>query len=423
MKVINSHSGSTNAGAVGILGINPTGKIYAANPQICDLLGYSARELKTHTLESLFADTDDAQVQALRGALLTGSALSAPSLVARHKNGHTVPLSVCQSPLFGMRGRTNGAVLLIGAFNLSERRLEELQHSETIVRSCADAILSCDEAGTITSWNPGAEALYGYAANEAIGQSLTMLYPPERANEATQLFAHIRNGGQLRDFDTRRQRKDGSLVEVSITISRFGDTDGLSELARDSQGMKRRMGVLLSWALEDPLTHLANRRALLDRLGVAMRKSERTTCPGALLFIDLDDFKRVNDVNGHAVGDAVLIEVAKRTRALIRDADTVARIGGDEFVVLIDQLEADPAVALAHAKAVAAKLLRRLRQIHVSSAVCSASVGVTLFAGETVTREQLLSRADHAMYQAKSAGKNRVRVLDADTPRIHALAS
>jgi diguanylate cyclase (GGDEF)-like protein len=187
--------------------------------------------------------------------------------------------------------------------------------------------------------------------------------------------------------------------------------------------MKRRMGVLLSWALEDPLTHLANRRALLDRLGVAMRKSERTTCPGALLFIDLDDFKRVNDVNGHAVGDAVLIEVAKRTRALIRDADTVARIGGDEFVVLIDQLEADPAVALAHAKAVAAKLLRRLRQIHVSSAVCSASVGVTLFAGETVTREQLLSRADHAMYKAKSAGKNRVRVLDADTPQMHALAS
>ena len=112
MKVINSNSGSTSAGSVGILGINPKGKIYAANPQICDLLGYSARELKTHTLESLFADTDEAQVQALRGALLAGATLSAPSVMARHKEGHTVPLSVCQSPLFGVRGRSNGAMLL-----------------------------------------------------------------------------------------------------------------------------------------------------------------------------------------------------------------------------------------------------------------------------------------------------------------------
>ena len=291
---------------------------------------------------------------------------------------------------------------------------------EAIVRSSADAIVTHDLRGVITSWNHSAERLYGYRAEEVLGRPILLLWPSERHAAQVALMDRIRRGLRVCDLEIPRLRKDGSLVHISASLAPLESEDGVQgicDAARDLGAFRRRTRTLMGWALADPLTGLPNRRALLDRLGVAMRKGERTGNPGALLFIDLDDFKQVNDRNGHAAGDAVLVEVAKRIRGLVRVADTAARIGGDEFVVLLEELDRDPAVAMAQAEALAGKLLGALETMPAQGPVrCSASVGVTLFSGLSLSYEQLLSRADGAMYAAKHAGKNRVQVMHVGEP-------
>ena len=294
--------------------------------------------------------------------------------------------------------------------------------SEAIVRSSADAIVTHDLRGLITSWNHSAERLYGYRADEILGQPVLLLWPSDHHAEQAELMDRIRRGLRVCDLETPRLRKDGSLVHISASLAPLQGEDGIQgicDAARNLGPFRRRTRTLLGWALADPLTGLPNRRALLDRLGVAMRKGERTGNPGALLFIDLDDFKQVNDKSGHAAGDAVLVEVASRIRGLVRDADTAARIGGDEFVVLLEELDRDPAVAMAQAEALASKLLDALESMPPHGTVrCSASVGVTLFSGLGLSHDQLLSRADGAMYAAKNAGKNRVGVIRAGEPLV-----
>ena len=151
-----------------------------------------------------------------------------------------------------------------------------------------------------------------------------------------------------------------------------------------------------------------------------MEKTRRSGVQAALLFIDLDDFKHINDLAGHAGGDAVLVEVATRANQLLRAGDTVARIGGDEFVVLLDDLGFDREAALLHTTAVGQKLLDALGAVQVQGLNCSASVGLLMFSDGECPVDEMLQRADLAMYAAKKAGKNRLCVvppLGEESPR------
>jgi diguanylate cyclase (GGDEF)-like protein len=172
---------------------------------------------------------------------------------------------------------------------------------------------------------------------------------------------------------------------------------------------KRAERALLERALHDELTGLPRRALLLDRLQEALKRARRGHSEGALLFIDLDRFKQINDTHGHAAGDAVLCEVAQRLLGSLRDSDTAARLGGDEFVVLL------PSVAAAdHAVAVGQKLLEALAKplaFNGHALAITASIGVTRFNGTGETAEGLMQRADAAMYAAKEAGRGMVRVL------------
>ncbi|MPN30660.1 putative signaling protein [bioreactor metagenome] len=172
-------------------------------------------------------------------------------------------------------------------------------------------------------------------------------------------------------------------------------------------------------AYHDTLTHLPNRRLLLDHLTLARAAYERSGKHGALVFIDLDNFKPLNDLHGHAVGDLLLIEVAQRLLHTIRGADTAARFGGDEFVVLLTQLSEDAVTARMQAQQFAEKLLSVLGQPYLLSTElngarhtvehhCTGTAGVVVFNGTGESNEALLDRADAAMYEAKQAGRNRV---------------
>ncbi|MBX9937187.1 MAG: GGDEF domain-containing protein, partial [Burkholderiaceae bacterium] len=169
---------------------------------------------------------------------------------------------------------------------------------------------------------------------------------------------------------------------------------------------------------------LPNRRLLDERLALALASSRRTGLHGALMLLDLDNFKPLNDTYGHAAGDLLLIEVARRLSASIREVDTAARLGGDEFVVVIGDLEADAEVALEHAQAVAEKIRATLAQPYLLTVAehqdtpaimiehhGSCSMGLTLFTGQDTQRQtELLKQADDAMYRAKQAGRNTVHL-------------
>jgi diguanylate cyclase (GGDEF)-like protein len=174
-------------------------------------------------------------------------------------------------------------------------------------------------------------------------------------------------------------------------------------------------------AFRDTLTHLANRRLLVDRLTQAMSASKRNSRHGSLMFLDLDEFKSLNDAHGHGTGDLLLVEVANRLRDCVREIDTVARFGGDEFVVLLSDLSTDKDEAISQAGGVAEKIrlglsvpyLLHVMQMNQPDGTiehhCSASIGVVVFNGSEASQNDVIDNADSAMYQAKEDGRNLIR--------------
>jgi diguanylate cyclase (GGDEF)-like protein/PAS domain S-box-containing protein len=300
-------------------------------------------------------------------------------------------------------------------------RLDYLDHS--LIHDCADAIIARTLSGTMVSWNEAARRIFGYAEKEVLGHSIAMLVPEEKLGEEAELMARALRGECITDWSTTRLHKDGSELAVLLTVSPIhdaaGNLIGSSKIVRTAlQGLARQQE-LYSLAYRDQLTGVANRTLLIDRLGQAMRRDERSRFHGGIIFIDLDDFKRVNDTGGHLAGDKVLSICARRLQAVLRECDTVARWGGDEFVVLVEDLHRDLHEALGIVHNIASKLLMTLRKPYlVGSATyrCPPSIGGCLFRGVTQPIEQVIHSADQAMYQAKMAGKNAV-YINADKPR------
>ncbi len=192
--------------------------------------------------------------------------------------------------------------------------------------------------------------------------------------------------------------------------------------------MREAESKILSLAFYDPLTHLPNRRLFNDRLTQVMAETKRTKIFGALMFLDLDNFKSLNDTQGHMVGDLLLLQVAKRLKANVREVDSIARFGGDEFVVLVRDLSADRATSTAQVGAIAEKIRNSLAEPYQLSIKhpgqpevvvehrCSASIGVVVFIKQEADEADLLKWADAAMYQAKNAGRDTVRFYEGQPP-------
>ena len=223
----------------------------------------------------------------------------------------------------------------------------------------------------------------------------------------------------FRNFEFQRRLEDGSVMWASISgapiLASDGSFLGYRGIGRDVTAQKQHEEDIVRLAFYDPLTNLPNRRLLLDRLGKALVTSGRSQTRGALLFIDLDNFKDLNDTMGHDVGDQLLEKVASRLSLCVRQGDTVARFGGDEFVVMLVDLSPEVAAAVDQVKTVSQKILETLNlpfelqgRVHFSTP----SIGMTLFSGQQQSVDDLLKRADLAMYQAKEAGRNTMRFFD-----------
>lgn len=199
-----------------------------------------------------------------------------------------------------------------------------------------------------------------------------------------------------------------------------GSVEKLMGITEDITERKNAEEQIHNLAFYDPLTKLPNRRLLNDRLTQVMAASKRSGCYAALMLLDLDNFKPVNDMHGHNAGDMLLVEVADRLKRCVRETDTVARFGGDEFVVLVSELDTGKAHSMAQAGTVAEKIratlakpyfLRLQQEANAETTVehhCTSSIGVALFPANDATKEDMLKWADIAMYQAKEAGRNRI---------------
>jgi diguanylate cyclase (GGDEF)-like protein/PAS domain S-box-containing protein len=283
---------------------------------------------------------------------------------------------------------------------------EERRRLAAIVESSQDAIFSRTLDGTIMSWNRGAEQLYGYSAHEAIGQPMRMLVPDEYRRKSHGVLERVEAGEAVHIPETERVAKDGRRVHVSVTISPIFDhagcVTGAASIARDVSDRKQAAEALVQQARHDALTGLPNRILLQERLDAAIARLHQDCTPLALLLLDLDRFKEVNDALGHAVGDAVLQQVAQRLRAAVRAEDTIARLGGDEFALLL--VDAEQSSALQVAEAVRSALIN---PIEVGGLILDigASIGIALGPQHGQENGTLLRRADLAMYAAKRAGR------------------
>ncbi len=381
------------------------------------MLGYApdAWPLDGNHWQRLTHPDDLPRVLATIDAALCGSAdrFEVP-IRMRHRDGQY--RSMLTRAFIG-RNAQGQAVRLTGAnTDLTERvRFEwEARHFQSIVESSEDAIISKSLDSVVTSWNGGAEAMFGYSAAEMIGRTITVLLPPDRLGEEERILARLRDGEKVEHFETVRQHRDGRLLQVSVTISPIRDYQGrivgASKIARNITEKKALEARLEHLAHHDALTDLPNRVLLADRIRQAMILARRQGFGVAVLYIDLDGFKQVNDLHGHACGDDLLVALARRMTEALREADTLSRIGGDEFAAVLSNVK-----GLEECKPVLQRVLTACcapvnlggKRVEVS-----ASIGVALYPQQDVTAEQLLSHADRAMYQAKQAGKNQYQVFD-----------
>jgi diguanylate cyclase (GGDEF)-like protein/PAS domain S-box-containing protein len=300
-------------------------------------------------------------------------------------------------------------------------RLEaRLKLQDAALRAVANGIVITDSDAIIQWANPAFSQITGLSLDEALGHKPKELIRSGLNDDS--LYENLWQtilAGRVWRGELINKRKDGALYHEELAITPVRDAQGAIQhfvaIKQDISERKASEEKIRQLAFYDALTNLPNRRLLLDRLQQALAACGRNQRFGALLFIDLDNFKGLNDTLGHDVGDLLLIQVGQRLVECVREGDTVARLGGDEFVVMLEDLSGKPEDAATQAEGVGEKILAYLNRpytLNDSEQHSTPSIGITLFNDAHDNIDVLLRRADLAMYQAKEAGRNTLRFFD-----------
>jgi diguanylate cyclase (GGDEF)-like protein/PAS domain S-box-containing protein len=298
---------------------------------------------------------------------------------------------------------------------------EELQLSSMVLQTSSEGMLVTDENNQIISVNPAFSKITGYSFEEVKGKDPRMFRSDRHDQAFYQAMWHaIVTTGQWQG-EIWDKRKNGEVYAKWLTINTLRNKDGAIHryMALFSDITEKKKSEELIWrqANFDTLTGLPNRDMFRDRLGQEVKKTVRANLPLALLLVDLDQFKEVNDTLGHAMGDMLLKEAARRIGACVRESDTVARLGGDEFTIILSEISGN-----SHVEAVAQKVIEKLAepfQLGREIAYVSASIGITLYPNDATDIEVLMKNADQAMYVAKNRGRNRFSYF---TPALQDMA-
>lgn len=398
------------------------GKILEVNPQFCKMTGYSEQELnqlKIYDWDSTFCAAD--YVEKTEQLSRIDSVFES---VHTRKDGR----QYFAETSFSHAKWSDKKFILMLIRDITARKTQEenLKISASVFTAALEAIVLTDPAGNITDVNEAFTKIVGYEKEEVIGKNSSEIGFHDNDNRT---FNHILTALENRGFWTGEvllPRKNGELFPAQLKTSAVKFDDGTVHhfvaMFSDISVQKQQQLRLEQMALHDNLTKLANRQRLDDRLTLAMANSARSGRFGALLMLDLDNFKPLNDRYGHASGDQLLIEAAKRLTLCVREIDTVARTGGDEFVVLLESLSDDQLIAQQDATNIAEKIRKAIAQPYLITSKdqsdlvttithsCTASIGVTLFSGKELSKNELLNRADAAMYASKAKGKNSIHL-------------
>ncbi|MCX7192274.1 MAG: EAL domain-containing protein, partial [Proteobacteria bacterium] len=294
----------------------------------------------------------------------------------------------------------------------------ELRIAATVFES-QEGMMVTDAGQAILRVNKAFTQITGYTAKEATGKVPNLLNSGRQNTAFYALMWKSLNNTGTWEGEIWNRRKNGEVYPEYLAITAVKDSAGrvtnYVATFNDITVSKAAEDEIKNLAFYDPLTHLPNRRLLYDRLKLALSSSMRNGKKGALLFLDLDHFKNINDTLGHSMGDLLLQQVAQRLTACVREGDTVARLGGDEFVVMLEDLSENDLEAAEKAAAIGRKILDALSltyQLATHEYRNTPSIGATLFCGHKQTIDELLKQADIAMYQVKQSGRNGLRFFD-----------
>ena len=314
-------------------------------------------------------------------------------------------------------------VIFSGVIYVTDRSKEALRQSEErshlLLHSAGEGIFGVDVTGLVTFVNPAALRLLGFAAEELLGQRAHAVIHHSHEDGSNYpevdcpMYASYTQGAENQVIDEVLWRKDGSSfpVEYSSTpITKDGKVTGAVVTFRDVTDRKQAEEIIHQMAYHDSLTGLPNRKLFSDRLGIALAQAQRNQKVVAIAMLDLDHFKEVNDTLGHDVGDLLLKATAERLRTALRDSDTVARIGGDEFALILSDLKGNK-----DAIQVAQKIVDGFRKpflIDTHQLLMTTSIGIAVYPHDGTDEGILLKNADQAMYQAKQTGRDRYQFYE-----------
>jgi diguanylate cyclase (GGDEF)-like protein/PAS domain S-box-containing protein len=390
----------------GIWTLDENNRTTVANPALAEMLGYEQQEMLGR---SMFEFMDPADVEEAQHSLRLRRAGFAKQLEfpLRAKDGHQVSTLIATSSLRDRKGDYAGTLAMVT--DTTAQKTAEVEHANlaAIVQSSAEAIVGMSTDGVIQSWNEASSRLYGYTAKEAVGQHAPSLLARD-PSKREQLVAMAAAGDDQRQIESQDLSKDGRVIDVSATVSAIRDSEGLvigvSRIARDIGWSKRMERELQYVAEHDWLTGLCNRRRLITELDRCLAYSARYGRAGAVLALDVDNFKFVNDSEGHEAGDRTLKSVAEVLDTRTRDTDVVARLGGDEFAIVLPEVTEQEALKVASD---IRSLLCERRTVPIKL-----SVGISLFTPEQkITADDALVAADVAQYEAMEHGGDQARVF------------
>ena len=421
-------SGAFQSAAIGMAIVSPEGRYLQVNAAMCRMLGYTPDEFRALSFQDITHPDDLHDDLALTNATLKGTwTIYTLEKRYRHKNGSDVSTVLSVSLVRDEAGEPLYFVSQVQDITdrkLAEERLfKEHELSEVTLRSIADGVITTDVDGRVTYLNPVAETLTGWSIEDACGQSIEAVYETSAHGRGA---AHrdpvaIAVGEErvvwLGVEKTLRQRHGGEVpVEDSAAPirDRSGAVVGAVLVFHDVTQQRALASQMAHMAHHDPLTDLPNRILFRDRLEQALKQANRSGGGVAVLFGDLDRFKHVNDSFGHAVGDLVMVEVARRLRDCVRAGDTVSRWAGDEFGVLLPQADLSGPEIGEIARHIVAVVSEPIRVDEVSDPVeIGISLGISLYPLDATTSGELMKAADVALYDVKRNGRGNFQYFSA----------
>ncbi|MFG0379602.1 EAL domain-containing protein [Pseudomonas sp. zbq_18] len=397
----------------------PDGAFLEINPSFTQTFGWEPAELIGRNALDVGFWVDPQQREALAKQLIRDKQLNNEIAHFRSKDGREL-ICIISNRYIHVQGQR---CLTTTFRDITERQAAEAALTASqekfakAFHSSPDAITITErDSGRYIEVNEGFCRLTGYRAEEVIGRSAMELQVWARPEERARMVETIMREGRVYHMEMHGQHRDGSikLVEVSVQSIELNGIPCLLLTARDISELKAAQAQVQHLAYHDSLTNLPNRALLMDRLSQQIALLKRHNLHGALLFLDLDHFKHINDSLGHPVGDAVLKMVTARLEASVRQEDTVARLGGDEFVVLISGLEGKRADVTRQVRQVAEKLRRLLAEpmlLDGHRLQVTPSIGIALVPDHGDNPTDLLKRADIALYRAKDSGRNTLQIF------------